>query len=73
MLVGEGSRPTCPALKQLDIHGSSGGNAVALDEDDMARFFAAREVLNCAAAVVNVHEPGRRKTYKSGSGQMVVT
>ena len=74
MVVGQDNHPICPTLRRLDIH-EKGGDVIALDEEDMDRFFAARAALGCAAANVNVRWSGGMKTWdcKAVDGQTEVT
>ena len=69
-VVGEDGHPTCPALKRLDFHEKADGHAVAVDEEGVVQFFAARRVLGCAVAEVNIESlGGRRRLKRRDSGE----
>ena len=72
MLIGEDSHPVCPVLKQLHIRERADGHAIALDRDDVIRFFTAREALGCEAAEVVISGLGGRTWWTCvGSGDRV--
>lgn len=66
MTAGQDAYPICPTLKQLDIY-DKGGDAIALDEDEMNDFFMARIALGCAATEITIRWSGGRKTWKCGA------